>query len=212
MQDDTVQRLIEIADDLRAVGQNGLFWANSRHDEYDCARYARTMEIASQILSMVDTRDPIEIERIFMGDLGPRSPLVGVEGALFDDQGRILLTQRADNGKWCMPGGLAEVGELPSEVLQREVREETGLSVQPVRLVGVFDSRKLGSTRPLHIYNITFLCRQIGGELGLSNETIAFGYFTEAEAAALDLHRTHVYRVPVAFQAHRSERWDTVFQ
>lgn len=212
MQDDIVRRLMEIADELRSVGQNGLFWANKRHEEYDYVRYAKTVELASRILSMVDTRDSVEIERIFRGDLGLRSPLVGVTCALFDEHGRILLNQRADNGKRCMPGGLAEVGESPFEVIEREVWEETGLRVQPIRLIGIFDSRKSRSTSPLHIYNVDLLCRKVGGELGLSNETVAFGYFTEAEVVSLDLHGSQPFRVPVAFQAYRSEHWDSVFQ
>jgi ADP-ribose pyrophosphatase YjhB (NUDIX family) len=60
---------------------------------------------------------------------------VTTDAAIFDHSGRILLIQRADNGRWAMPGGAAEVGETPSEAVVREVREETQLDVVATRLV-----------------------------------------------------------------------------
>ncbi|MEO8287901.1 MAG: NUDIX hydrolase N-terminal domain-containing protein [Chloroflexota bacterium] len=202
-------QIIEIADELRALATNGLHWSSN---EYDHARYDRLLQLASQLLSMADTRDPAEIERIFRGDLGVRSPLTGVTAAVFDDDGKILLTQRKDNGKWCMPGGLADVGEPPSAVAVREMREETGLLVVPKRLIGVFDSRLSGSLIPIHLYHLDFLCEQVGGELTSTNETIAYGYFSEEETHTLEMHGSHASRLPHAFQAHRSKHWEALFQ
>ena len=116
MQSDMSTRIAEIADELRALATNGLHWASN---EYDHARYDKVLELAAQLLSLADTRDAGEIERVFRGDLGVRSPLTGVSAAVFNEEGKILLTQRMDNGKWCMPGGLAEVGESPSSVAAR---------------------------------------------------------------------------------------------
>src|SRR5690349_10106015 len=129
MQEDLGTRLVEIADELRGVGQNGLFWAQKAGDEYGLARYEKVMHLAAEVMALADSRGAEEIERVFRGELGIRSPLVGVTAAVFDGEGRILLTQRKDNGKWCMPGGLADVGEPPSEVAVRETWEETGLRV-----------------------------------------------------------------------------------
>jgi 8-oxo-dGTP pyrophosphatase MutT (NUDIX family) len=212
MQEDPGRRLVEIADELRGVAQNGLFWAECTHDEYALARYEKVMELAAQLLSLADIRGAEEIERIFRGELGIRSPLVGVTAAVFNEEGCVLLTQRKDNGKWCMPGGLADVGEPPSEVAVREMWEETGLRVKPVKLIGVFDSRKSGSLVPVHLYHLDFLCEKIGGELMLTNETVAYGYFREDELPSLDMHGSHAHRVPHAFQAHRSDIWEALFQ
>ncbi len=212
MQEDPARKLIEIADELRSAAQNGLYWAKRREDEYDLARYEKVMALAAQALALADSRGVDEIERIFRGELGIRSPLVGVAAAIFDGEGRILLTQRKDNSKWCMPGGLADVGETPSEVAVREVWEETGLRVQAMKLIGVFDSRKSGSLVPVHLYHIDFLCERQGGELTLTNETIAYGYFSQDELQALDMHGSHAFRVPHAFSAHRSETWEALCQ
>lgn len=212
MQEDLGQSLVEIADELRALAQNGLFWADRRHDEYDQARYDKVMELAARVLALADSRSAQEIERIFRGDIGVRSPLVGVASAVFDGEGRILLTQRKDNGKWCMPGGLPDVGETPSEAALREVWEETGLHVRPVKLIGVFDSRKSGSLVPMHLYHLDFMCEKVGGELTLTNETIAYGYFSEDQLAELEMHGSHAQRVPHAFRAHQSDKWEALFQ
>ena len=63
---------------------------------------------------------------------------LGCSAAMFDEHGRILLTRRADNGQWCLPGGGMEPGESAAEACEREVLEETGLSVRVRRLVGVY--------------------------------------------------------------------------
>lgn len=209
MTKDPGARLTEIADDLRAIATNGLCWAAN---EYDKARYEKILSLAAELLSMADTRDADEIERAFRGDLSVRTPFVGVEAAIFNDAGRLLLVQRADNAKWCIPGGAADVGESPSGVAVREAWEETGLQVQAVRLIGVYDSRltkKLPG--PVHLYHLLFLCRKTGGDLALSNETIAYNYFTQAQALVLPLHGGHAYRIPDAFKAWRGEIEGCVF-
>jgi ADP-ribose pyrophosphatase YjhB (NUDIX family) len=210
MQDDVSNRLVALAGEVRALAENGLHWAGN---EYDRARYDRLLSIAAEVLAMVDTRPAPEIEQAFRVSLGARSPLVGVDAAVFDDVERILLVQRADNGRWCMPGGLADVGESPAQAAEREVWEETGLHVEARRLVGVFDGRvSLGWPQgAMHLYHIAFICERVGGALTLTNETLAYGYFTEEEATALPLHRGHAFRIPVAFRVYRRER-EAVFQ
>jgi ADP-ribose pyrophosphatase YjhB (NUDIX family) len=210
MQDDVSNRLVALADEVRALASNGLQWAQN---EYDRARYDRLLAVAAEMLAMADTRPAPEIEQVFRGNLGARSPLVGVDAAVFDEGGRMLLVQRVDNGRWCMPGGLADVGESPAQAAEREVWEETGLHVEARRLVGVFDGRvSLGwPAGAAHLYHIAFICERVGGRLALSNETTAFGYFTEEEATALPLHRGHAFRIPVAFRVYRRER-EAVFQ
>jgi len=170
------------------------------------------MSLAAELLGMVDTRSAEEIEQVFRGDLEIRTPFVGVDGAVFDAEGRLLLIQRKDNESWAMPGGAADVGETPSAVAVREVWEETGLRVRPLRLVGVYDSRKVGSPDAVHLYHLVFLCEKASGELMLTNETIAFGYFSEEEVARLTLHRGHGARIPDAFAIWRGEIGEAVFQ
>lgn len=209
LQTDRIGRVIEIADELRAIAANGLHWATN---EYDKARYDKLTSLSAELLSMVDTREAIELESIFRGDLGTRTPLVGACAAIFSEQGKILLVQRSDNERWVMPGGAADVGESPSAVAVRESWEETGLRVRPTRLIGVYETPASHSVFGMHLYIMVFLCEKESGELGLTNETIAYGYFAEEEVAVLPLHSRQGLRIADAFKAYRGEIGGGVFQ
>ncbi|MEW6286213.1 MAG: NUDIX domain-containing protein [Chloroflexota bacterium] len=124
---------------------------------------------------------------------------IGCSAAIFDSQRRILLTKRTDNGQWCLPGGGMEAGESAAEACEREVWEETGLSVRVKRLVGVYSHPDQLAVYPdgnkAHIVVLHFEAEVIGGELGLSNETTDFGYFTLEEVEKLDMLGRHKERI-----------------
>jgi 8-oxo-dGTP pyrophosphatase MutT (NUDIX family) len=124
---------------------------------------------------------------------------LGCSAAIFDEQGRILLTRRADNGQWCLPGGRMESGESAAEACEREVWEETGLNVRVKRLVGVYSYPDQLVIYPdghkVHIVALHFEAEVTGGTPGLSNETTDFGYFTVEEVQGLDMLGRHKERV-----------------
>lgn len=129
---------------------------------------------------------------------------VGCSGTVFDQERRkILLTRRADNGRWCLPGGHVEPGETVAEACIREMREETGLVVRIVRLIGVYSSPHFvldyGERGRFQVIGLNFEVEPIGGALGLSNETIAVDYFAADEIARLDLLEHHRERIADAF-------------
>ncbi len=124
---------------------------------------------------------------------------LGCSAAIFDEQGRILLTRRADNGQWCLPGGRMESGESVAEACEREVLEETGLTVRVTRLVGVYSHSDQLVVYPdgnkAHIVALHFEAEVIGGKLGLSDETTEYGYFTLQELEGLDFIGRHKERI-----------------
>jgi 8-oxo-dGTP pyrophosphatase MutT (NUDIX family) len=129
---------------------------------------------------------------------------VGAAAVVFDPtRTKILLTQRSDNGQWCLPGGHMESGESAAEACQRETLEETGLQVRVKRLIGVYSSPdyvlayKDGARK--QFCAMCFEAEVIGGELALSNETTAFGWYTPAEALQMDLVAHHRQRIADAF-------------
>jgi 8-oxo-dGTP pyrophosphatase MutT (NUDIX family) len=139
-------------------------------------------------------------ERI--GRLGQIRP--GSAAVIFDERReKVLLTQRSDNGQWCLPGGGLDPGESAAENCVREVREETGLEVRVCRLIGIYTSPhyliEYPDGKQVQIAAFCFECEITGGELGLSNETLAYGYFSEEEIAGLDLIATHRQRIKDAF-------------
>lgn len=124
---------------------------------------------------------------------------VGCSAAILDERGRILLTRRADNGLWCLPGGALESGESAAEACEREVLEETGLRVRVKRLVGVYSHPDQLVVYPdgnkAFIVALHFTTEVLGGEPGLSNETTDFGYFTVEEVEGLEMLGRHKERV-----------------
>ena len=99
-------------------------------------------------------------------------PLVGVTAVVIDPAGRILLHRRADDGRWCTPGGLVEPGEQPAATLVRELEDETGLRVHPETLVSAV--MEAPYTYPngdqVQILDLTFRCRPLSGEARVNDD------------------------------------------
>jgi 8-oxo-dGTP pyrophosphatase MutT (NUDIX family) len=116
--------------------------------------------------------------------------LPGVTGLVRDDEGRVLLMRRADNGRWGFPAGAIDPGESPAQAVEREVREETGLQVRATRVAGVFG----GAGFRLRYENgdeaeytvIVFECEVVGGKLEpVDGEALELRYFAPNEAPQL---------------------------
>src|SRR5262245_22087495 len=106
----------------------------------------------------------------------------GVAAVIFED-GRVLLQRRDDNGRWGLPGGGVEPGESVRVAIVREVREETGLDVEPLRLIGVYSdpANHQIATYPdgnvIHYVSSVFECAVRGGVLACGDESLELGYF-----------------------------------
>ena len=124
---------------------------------------------------------------------------LGCSASIFDEQGRIFLTRRADNGQWCLPGGGMDPGESVTEACEREVWEESGLRIQVKRLVGVYSHADqlvvYSDGNKAQIVALHFEAEALGGQLTLSNETTEFGYFTIDEIQGLELFGRHKERI-----------------
>ena len=120
-------------------------------------------------------------------------------GAVIFDGARVLLQRRDDNGRWGLPGGAVEPGESVREALVREVREETGLEVEPLRLVGVYSDPALQVVRypdgnVWHYVNVCFECVVRGGRLTTCDETLALAW-TALDALPPTLLPNHRIRI-----------------
>lgn len=113
---------------------------------------------------------------------------------------------------WTLPGGWADVGDVPSEGAEREVMEEAGFEVKAKKLIGVYDANRVGELKFMHAYKLVFLCDLVGGTARPSNETSEVGFFSlENIPQPYSGERTRQRHIDDAFAAYRDVGVETVF-
>jgi ADP-ribose pyrophosphatase YjhB (NUDIX family) len=149
------------------------------------------MEIAAE---MIESHTELPKEPLLKGFLagpGYATAKVDVRGAMVRDE-KILLVKERSDGRWCMPGGWADVGEVPSEMVVREVAEESGFIVIPRKVIGVYDANRGGIPLEFyHAYKIVFFCDIVGGEARPGDETSAVKFFSFDNLPPLSSNRTN---------------------
>ena len=170
---------------LQAIAQSGLAWDPG---SYDRERYQEIRRVAAEMLAALDGGDPERVEGLLANEAGHATPKLDVRGVVFR-RGEILLVQERDGGVWSLPGGWADVGEGPSEAVAREVREESGYSARPTRLLGLYDRDRRGfPPHQWHIWKAFFLCElEAETQESLGSETVAARFFGRREVSALPL-------------------------
>ncbi len=139
----------------------------------------------------------------------PKRPLVGVGALVFDGE-RILMAQRGKPplmGLWSLPGGALETGELIADAVRREVREETGLEIEPLRVFEIFERiiRDAAGEPEYHYVLIDYLCRVSGGELQAGDDVCGVEWMRLEELRDLEITEGTLAVIERAFvaQAHR---------
>lgn len=181
MTDDDTMDILPLLDELRVMAQNGLFFAD---DPYDRERYERILELVSEYYSATLSLPPEEVHDRLARNLGYVTPHIGAKAAVFDENGRLLLMKRPDDGPvasaWDIPGGAVEPYESPAEAATRETHEETGLEVEPVCVVDAYPMEP-NELNPHGHVGMLYLCERVGGTLELSHEGEALQYWNIEE-------------------------------
>ena len=173
---------------LQAIAQSGLTYAK---DPYDVERYEQVRRIAAEIAASHSEGMADYIDVLFSEESGYATPKLDIRAVVLDDEEEVLLVREKEDGLWTLPGGWVDVGESPSESVEREVKEESGYEVRAVRLLALWDRDKHPHPPiPFHVYKLYFQCELLGGApLAASTETEGVGFFSKDALPELSLGR-----------------------
>ena len=148
---------------LKALAEIGITHADSG---YDLERYQEIRKISLELLGDWVNQPVEKLEDFFLEPEDYPTPKVDVRAYIENEKGDLLLAQESVDGKWTIPGGWADIGETPLECVVKEVKEETGLEAEVIRLLAIYDKRcHPHPPRPHYVYKLIFLCRAKGGVL-----------------------------------------------
>ncbi len=211
--DVTNRDMLRWAEALAGIARTGMGFTEN---VYERERFEEVLAVAADIrhAAEADSLEPEELIAEWMSSVGEgiagyQTPKVAVGAVVGNDEGEILLVQRADSGIWLYPTGWADIGYSASEVVVKEVREETGIHCEVKQLIAVFDGMRLGFTR-IPLYSLVFQCRAVGGDLTPHPlECMDVGWFPEdglpEATVGADVWAPH------AFKAIRGEPVDVLY-
>lgn len=191
-----------LLDSLRAIAQEGLSYSQN---EYDTARYEKLLELASAQYAAITGLTKEEIHDIFLKEQGSITPKVGIDCAVINDEGEVLVLKRGD-GTWGTPGGWADVGESPFRTAERETFEETGLAVSPVGYIAVAHKTPLTDPGFASQVNICVAVKPISAnqKVTLSPEHTDYKWISEIEQIS-NWHAGQKRLLPRVFAAYRDK-------
>ncbi|WP_110934562.1 NUDIX hydrolase [Paenibacillus bouchesdurhonensis] len=198
---------LEWAKQIQALAQTGLAYTK---DVYDAERYELLREISVDILDSYTTVDREIIELSFANERGYATPKVDIRGVVFKDN-KVLLVREKHDGGWALPGGWGDIGLSPSEVAVKEIKEEAGYEVRPVRLLAVLDKKfHQHPPEPYHVYKIFIQCEIVGGEAAAGLETNGVAFYEENHLPQLSLQRNTEEQIKTMFGFLRNPDQPTI--
>lgn len=203
-----MEKWLKWAMEIQSLAQAGLAYTEN---PYDIERYERLREISAEMVAEKSNISLDKVERLFCNETGYQTPKLDTRAAIFKDN-KILLTHE-NNGTWSLPGGWCDVLESVKSNTVKEVKEETGLDVEAVKIISIQDRNK--HNKPQYAYGVCkvfVLCNIIGGKFIKNIETIETKYFSLEEIPSnLAEEKTNKEQIEMCFAAFNNQSWQTQF-
>ena len=193
--------------ELQFIAQAGLTYSK---DSFDLMRFERIREISAEIMSLKSGLSLEHVREIFCNETGFQTPKLDTRAAIFRDD-KILLVKE-NNDTWSLPGGWVDINESVKSNTIKEVKEESGFDVIPVKLIAVQDRSKYN--RPLYAYGVCkifVLCEIIGGKFVPNIETLECDFFNLENLPLLATEKNNKEQIELCFKAYYSDNWETEF-
>jgi ADP-ribose pyrophosphatase YjhB (NUDIX family) len=188
---------LDVVRTLQRIGQAGLAYTEG---VYDRERYTQLLDLAAKIGAAALGGPITRMEEALSAEKGYPTPKVDVR-AVVPKNGELLFVRETADGLWSLPGGWADIGSSPAEMVAREVLEESGYIVVPTKLLALLDKSKHAHPRELHwVYKVFCLCELRGGEARASHETHEAAFFGRDALPPLSLPRVTPSQVALMFE------------
>jgi len=194
-----VPDLLRWARQLYTISQSGLTYCKN---DYDLERYHQLEEISAEMLASNSGSLKEEVLDSFSLQNGYATPKIDVRAAVIRED-KILLIQEQADGCWAMPGGWADIGDLPAETIRREVLEESDYEVSVDKVIAVLDANHINPLEFYHAYKLIFQCSLVGGQPKTNHETLKVDFFHPDDIPPLSTFRTTQEMLEEAFAHHR---------
>ncbi len=193
-------RWLDYARELYLLAQAGRTYAN---DPFDRERYDRLLDIAAEMTADLGQASPERVKDLFRLDTGYATPKLATRAAIIND-GKILLV-RENDGRWAMPGGWCDANHTLRENTIKEVREEAGIDVRPLRLIALHDQASHCINQfPYCICIALVLCESAGGSFQPNTETIESRFYPPDDLPDLAVEKNSAEQIACCFEAYRS--------
>ncbi len=203
-----MEKWLHWAIEIQSLAQAGLAYTSN---VYDIERYERLREISAEMISEKTNIPTEKVEELFCNETGYQTPKLDTRAAVFKEN-KILLTHE-NNGTWSLPGGWVDVLESIKSNTEKEVKEETGLDVEAVKVIAIQDRNK--HNIPVYAYGVCkvfVLCELIGGSFEENIETTEINYFSLNEIPEnLAKEKTTKEQIEMCFEAYKNKNWQTQF-
>jgi ADP-ribose pyrophosphatase YjhB (NUDIX family) len=191
-----------------AVAQWGLTYSK---DPFDLERYEVLRQLSVRMMSDFTLLDQTRVLDLFAHEEGYVTPKVDIRGVIFQEN-KLLMVQERWDSRWALPGGWADIGLSPSEVVVKEVQEEAGLLVRPVKLLAMLDKKFFSHpVSAYHIYKMFIRCEVVGGTAQGGLESLDVGFFGLDDLPELSPHRITHEQIALLFEHLRDPDRPTDF-
>lgn len=201
------EQLLDWAIELQALAQAGLAYTK---DPFDEERFERIRTIAIEMLAVQSPLPISKLRTLFADETGYPTPKLDTRAAVFVED-KILLVQEK-NERWSLPGGWVDFDQSIKENTIKETLEETGLTVEPVKVIAIQDRNK--HNLPRYAYSVCKVfveCQLIGGSFIENVETLQIGWFTKDQLPPLAEEKNTQAQIDLCFAAHETLNWQVFF-
>ena len=203
-----MEKWIKWAMEIQSLAQSGLAYTDN---VYDIERYERLREISTEMLAEKTDLSIEKVKNLFCNETGYQTPKIDTRAVIFKDN-KILLVHE-NNNTWSLPGGWCDVLESVKSNTIKEVKEETGLDVDTIKVIAIQDRNK--HNKPIYAYGVCkvfILCDVISGEFEKNIETTEIKYFSRDEIPNnLSDEKTNKEQIEMCFKAYNDKNWQTQF-